>query len=563
MAIRSAHSTSSETGPERERAAPHDRAIEAGDVGAGARRRGDLHAQLPLAPRGLDDLQALDAALRLPGLGGLLLGRLRAVPAADLVVVRRLPARVAHALLHPVALRARALLERSARVGVLLVRLARVPALDLALGEVGLVAAAVDVDLALREIELDDPCDGAGEELAVVADEHGARAHARDEPLEALEPVEVEVVRRLVEQEDVVAAQQQRGEARARGLAARRASSSARRARPRGRARPTAASARSSRSAPPRASQRSSASPYAVSAPAAPARERARGLLHREPAPAPTPVRRPRNSRTLSPARRSGSCGQVADVGGARAELDRPLLGTLQAREDREQRRLARAVRAHETDDVARGDDQVETGEEGALPVPGGERSGDQGCAHSGNGSRPGSVGLGRRGWRPGRRRDRTRGSSAPRGARTRSRARSRRAAGPRASLSTSRATARMRAPIGIALPEKRARRARAVVALVDARDDLGRRREPAGAQQALGQRRRDRSRGRGRRTAATGAARRPGSAASRSRRARPRAGSPGRSRPRGASPWRCARPARRPRPSAPARRGSSRRRAA
>ena len=33
-----------------------------------------------------------------------------------------------------------------------------------------------------------------------------------DEPLEPLEPVEVEVVRRLVEQEDVVAREQDRGE---------------------------------------------------------------------------------------------------------------------------------------------------------------------------------------------------------------------------------------------------------------------------------------------------------------------------------------------------------------
>ena len=73
-----------------------------------------------------------------------------------LVVVGGLAPRVAHALLHPRPLRARALLERSARVGVLLVRLARVPPLDLALLEVGVVAAAVDVDLALREVELDD-----------------------------------------------------------------------------------------------------------------------------------------------------------------------------------------------------------------------------------------------------------------------------------------------------------------------------------------------------------------------------------------------------------------------
>ena len=43
----------------------------------------------------------------------------------------------------------------------------------------------------------------------------------RDEPLEALEPVEVEIVRRLVEQEHVVAREEDRGQREPRGLAAR------------------------------------------------------------------------------------------------------------------------------------------------------------------------------------------------------------------------------------------------------------------------------------------------------------------------------------------------------
>ena len=103
---------------------------------------------------------------------------------------------------------------------ILLVGLARVPAGDLALLEVGLVAAVVDRDGVLREVELDDAGHAAGEELAVVRDEHDAAALALHEGLEPVEPGEVEVVGRLVEQHDVEAAQQQRGERHPGSLAA-------------------------------------------------------------------------------------------------------------------------------------------------------------------------------------------------------------------------------------------------------------------------------------------------------------------------------------------------------
>ena len=71
-------------------------------------------------------------------------------------------------------------------------------------------------------LELDDPVDGPVEELAVVRDDHDAAAHALDEALEPREPVEVEVVRRLVEAVDVMAREQERREPGARGLAAGR-----------------------------------------------------------------------------------------------------------------------------------------------------------------------------------------------------------------------------------------------------------------------------------------------------------------------------------------------------
>src|SRR5450759_5998406 len=81
---------------------------------------------------------------------------------------------------------------------------------NLALVEVGAVAAPVDADPLLREVELDDAVHGAGEELAVMAHDDDACPQTGDELLEPREPVEVEVVGRFVEQEYVVAAQQER-----------------------------------------------------------------------------------------------------------------------------------------------------------------------------------------------------------------------------------------------------------------------------------------------------------------------------------------------------------------
>lgn len=94
------------------------------------------------------------------------------------------------------------------------------PARDLTLLEVGVVATAVGIDLLLSQVQLDHPGHRAREELAVVAHQHGPGAQVLHEPLEPVEPVEV--VGRLVEQEEVVAAQQQRSHARPRDLSARK-----------------------------------------------------------------------------------------------------------------------------------------------------------------------------------------------------------------------------------------------------------------------------------------------------------------------------------------------------
>ncbi|CAM5673088.1 hypothetical protein SFUMM280S_09418 [Streptomyces fumanus] len=98
------------------------------------------------------------------------------------------------ALVHPGALHLGAVLEGGALVGVLLVLVPGVPAGHLAFLQVGVVAAAVEVDPLLGEVEFEDLGDGAGEELAVVADDDRAGAQAGDEPFEAFQAVQVEVV---------------------------------------------------------------------------------------------------------------------------------------------------------------------------------------------------------------------------------------------------------------------------------------------------------------------------------------------------------------------------------
>jgi hypothetical protein len=67
-------------------------------------------------------------------------------------------------------------------------------------------------------VELEHARDRALQERAVVRDDHRAARPLGDEPLQPGEAVEVEVVGRLVEQQDVEAREQDRGQRRARGL---------------------------------------------------------------------------------------------------------------------------------------------------------------------------------------------------------------------------------------------------------------------------------------------------------------------------------------------------------
>ena len=129
-----------------------------------------------------------------------------------LVVVGRLGPGLTDALVGPADLGPHPFLEPGPGAGVLLVSLAGVLPGDLPLLQVGEITAAVEAYLLLRQVEFQDPVHGALEKRAVVADQDGSGPQAPREPFQDLQPGDVQVVGRLVEQEDVVAGQQQRGQ---------------------------------------------------------------------------------------------------------------------------------------------------------------------------------------------------------------------------------------------------------------------------------------------------------------------------------------------------------------
>src|SRR4051812_46139065 len=99
-------------------------------------------------------------------------------------------------------------------------RLVRVGAETLlALRLVGLIVALAPDRLAVA-LERQDMRRDAVEEPAVVADDHRAAAEVEQRVFEGAERLDVEVVRRLVEQEQVAAALQQLGKVNAVTLAA-------------------------------------------------------------------------------------------------------------------------------------------------------------------------------------------------------------------------------------------------------------------------------------------------------------------------------------------------------
>ena len=207
-----------------------------------------------------------------------------------------------------------------------------------------------------------------------------APSQTGDVPLEALQPVEVEVVRGLVEQEDVVARQQQRRQAGAGGLAAgqrrhRHVERDPERHVVRNGSR-TLVEVRAAEGEP--AVERGGVGVVRTGR-AGP--QRLRGGVHRR-----------LGVRDAGPAgeeRDHGLAGapvgflrQVPDRGRRRADGHRALLRSGLPGEDAQQRRLAGAVRPHEADDVTRGEHEVETGEQDAGAVSGGQAGGLDGGTH-------------------------------------------------------------------------------------------------------------------------------------------------------------------------------------
>ena len=206
---------------EHEAAAPQRRAVQAHGHVARALAAAEAQLQLPAPPRLVDGVEPLDRLLRRAHLRRLLLGALGPLGAADLV---RVVAAEALAARTPVSDHWR---WRPRAVGE-----------PVALGRVGRRSAprrgarrspAARGSRPSRRrtprgvgdlVELEHARDRALEEGAVVRDDHRAAGPLGDEPLQPRQAVEVEVVGRLVEQQDVEAREQDRGERRARGLAA-------------------------------------------------------------------------------------------------------------------------------------------------------------------------------------------------------------------------------------------------------------------------------------------------------------------------------------------------------
>lgn len=215
-----------------------------------------------------------------------------------------------------------------------------------------------------------------------MADDDRARAQAGHEALQALQSVEIEVVGGLVEQEDVVAGEEQRGESGAGGLSA------------------------GERGHGPVEAHGQAQLGGDLLGPLLQVR-----AAEREPALQGLGVRvvRARGARDQGLGRLvhcalgvgdAGAAGQerghrlavaalgllreVADGGGGRGEPQLALLRAVESGEQPEQGGFSGAVDSDETDHVTGGDDEVESGEERAVAVSGGEVLGDEGGSHQG-----------------------------------------------------------------------------------------------------------------------------------------------------------------------------------
>src|SRR6266545_2494703 len=207
-------------GPEPETAEPDPRTGEGRDDVAAAARGPERHPQLLALPGLLGSAEPLDPALQRLGGGG---GRGGPVPAPGrqgLVVVGGPIAAAADAPFLAAAdgrLQPRTLLLGLLESGVDLLPTAAT------LLDVGVVAAAVLAETVADQVQLGHPRGGGRQERPVVAHQHDPAADpapgpgggplADQETFQPVEPGEVEVVGRLVEQEHVEAGEQDGGQA--------------------------------------------------------------------------------------------------------------------------------------------------------------------------------------------------------------------------------------------------------------------------------------------------------------------------------------------------------------
>ena len=182
---------------------------------AGAAGGGDGELEVPLLAWLLDDREPLDHLLGLLGLCRLLLGcRLRVMTDELVALLLGLPLAqgIARALVHPRPLSSGPLLEPGLARGVVLVGLTRLTSGDGAFLQIGVVGAAVNGDALQGSVDLDDRSDCPREELAIMTDQHKGCVEGEHEVLQCVEPGQVEVVGRFVEQVGVVARHEQPGQ---------------------------------------------------------------------------------------------------------------------------------------------------------------------------------------------------------------------------------------------------------------------------------------------------------------------------------------------------------------
>ena len=330
---------------------------------------GDGQAQVPPFPRLVDRLEPSEGLVGDLRLGRHVLGALHVAVADELVGLARALGSP-HALVGPLALGAGPLGEGAALVGVDPVGLLGVLAGESPFVEVGAPSALVAGERVGVVVDLGDRGDRALEERPIVRHDHQRRVEAEDEPLEPVEAVEVEVVGRLVEQEDVEPRQQQAGELGAGGLAAREAGDLAVERRV---GQVEVGGHRGDAGVEVGPAQRHPAVEGAgvavggggvlgvqrggrgveagrgVCDPRAPGEHRPHGLT----------------------GARVGLLRQVADGGGRRAEAYGPAVGGSQAGQDAQQRRLARPVRPDQPDPGPGREHETDAGQQG--PGPGGD----------------------------------------------------------------------------------------------------------------------------------------------------------------------------------------------